>query len=545
MDDVQAAECRQEDVAGHFVELGAIETAALFARLFGNIVLPACNSNVGENMRLGKLLFSCCICLISYCYCMSAAVAPQTGKRPPNYLFIAVDDLNDWIGALGGHPQAKTPNIDRLAKRGVLFANAHIQAPLCNPSRASLLSGLRPSTTGLYTLLPGVRDVPALKHVVMLPKYLEQHGYATFSTGKIYHDGSLKTEERSVEMQGWGTTGPLVFPPKKFVNTPDPMNLMDWGAFPEHDEDQADWKIAEDAIGYLKKADPNKPFFLGVGFRSPHVPCYASQKWFDLYPEDSLIMPPVKADDRADVPEFAWYLHWKLPEPRLSWLQANHQWRPLVRSYLAAISFMDSQVGRVLNALDQTEFERNTIVILWSDNGWHLGEKGITGKTSLWERSTHVPLIFVGPGINEGGRSEQPVELLDLYPTMIELSGLPGRSGLEGHSLVKLLRNPQTTWRWPAITTHNQNNHAVRSEHWRYIRYADGSEELYDHRNDPNEWTNLAHEKRYANVMREHARWLPKTNLPPVAGSAVRLLVKQDGGWMWEGKPIRAEEKEP
>ncbi len=494
-------------------------------------------------MRLRKLLFPCCLWLVSYC--MPAAVSAQAGKRPPNYLFIAVDDLNDWIGALGGHPQAKTPNIDRLAKRGVLFANAHTQAPLCNPSRASLLSGLRPSTTGLYTLLPGVRDVPALKHVVMLPNYLEQHGYATFSTGKIYHDRSLKPEELSAEIQESGTTGPLVFPPQKFVNTPDPMNLMDWGVFPEHDEDQADWKIAEDAIRYLRKADPNKPFFLGVGFRSPHVPCFASQKWFDLYPPDSLIMPPVKADDRADVPEFAWYLHWKLPEPRLSWLQVNQQWRPLVRSYLAAISFMDSQVGRVLNALDEAEFARNTIAILWSDNGWHLGEKGITGKTSLWERSTRVPLIFAGPGINTGGRSEQPVELLDLYPTMIELAGLPARPGLEGHSLVKLLRNPQTTSRWPAITTHNQNNHAVRSEHWRYIRYANGSEELYDHRNDPNEWTNVAHEKRYANVVREHARWLPKTNLPPVAGSAVRLLVKQDGVWMWEGKPIRAEEKEP
>jgi arylsulfatase A-like enzyme len=475
---------------------------------------------------------------------MPAAVSAQAGKRPPNYLFIAIDDLNDWIGVLGGHPQASTPNMDRLAKRGVLFANAHTQAPLCNPSRASLLSGLRPSTTGLYTLLPGVREAPALKHKVMLPKYLEQHGYATFGVGKIYHDGSLKPEERSDEIQEWGTDGTPPFPPQKFVNTPDPMKVMDWGVFPEHDEDHGDWKIAEDAIGYLKKADPKKPFFLGVGFRSPHVPCFASQKWFDLYPPDGLIMPMVKADDRADVPEFSWYLHWKLPEPRLSWLQANQQWRPLVRSYLAAVSFMDSQVGRVLNALDETEFGRNTIVILWSDHGWHLGEKGITGKTSLWERSTRVPLIFAGPGIHAGGRSEQPVELLDLYPTMVELSGLPARSGLEGHSLVKLLSNPQVTWGWPAITTHNQNNHAVRSEHWRYIRYADGSEELYDHRSDPNEWTNVAHEKRYSNVVREHARWLPKKNLPPVPGSAVRLLVKQDGVWMWEGKPIRADEKE-
>jgi arylsulfatase A-like enzyme len=476
---------------------------------------------------------------------VTSAVCAPTSKRPPNYLFIAIDDLNDWIGVLGGHPQAKTPNIDRLAKRGVLFANAHTQAPLCHPSRASLLSGLRPSTTGLYTLQPGVRAVPALKHRVMLPKYLEQHGYATFSTGKLYHDRSLSPEELTAEIQELGTSGPLIFPPKKFVNTPDPMNLMDWGVFPEHDQDQADWKIADDAIRYLKKANPGKPFFLAVGFRSPHVPCYASKEWFDLYPRDNLVMPAVKPDDRADVPEFAWYLHWKLPEPRLSWLQANQQWRPLVRSYLAAVSFVDSQVGRVLDALDKADFAHNTIVVLWSDHGWHLGEKGITGKTSLWERSTRVPLIFAGPGINPGGRSEQPVELLDLYPTLVELSRLPAQRGLEGHSLVKLLRQPQAPWRWPAITTDNQNNHAIRSEHWRYIRYADGSQELYDHRTDPNEWTNLAQEKRYAGVIREHARWLPKTNLPPVAGSAIRLLDKQNGVWMWEGKPIRAEEKQP
>jgi choline-sulfatase len=320
--------------------------------------------------------------------------------------------------------------------------------------------------------------------------------------------------------------------------------MMDWGVFPEHDQDQADWKIADDAIRYLSKADPSKPFFLAAGFRSPHVPCFATQKWFDLYPEEDLILPEVKADDRADVPEFAWYLHWKLPEPRLSWLKANRQWRPLVRSYLAAVSFMDSQVGRLLDALDASQFADNTIVILWSDHGWHLGEKGITGKNSLWERSTRVPLIFAGPGITVGRRCERSVELLDLYPTMIELSGLPPRPELEGHSLVKLLRNPQAAWRWPAITTHNQNNHTIRSEHWRYIRYADGSEELYDHRSDPNEWTNLANDKRYAKVIQEHARWLPKKNTPPVPGSAVRFLVKQDGIWTWEGKPIRAEEKE-
>lgn len=496
---------------------------------------------------ISKLLIWPALALL-FCFSPAASAEAQTKARnqqKPNYLFIAVDDLNDWVGPLRGHPQVKTPNIDRLAARGMVFTNAHTQAPLCNPSRASLLSGLRPSTTGLYTLQPGVRSVPRLKGHVMLPQYLAAHGYATFAAGKIYHDGSIKPEERAREFGGWGERGPMPYPERKFVNTPDTIKAMDWGVFPANDEEQADWKIADSAIAYLKTAKADQPFFLAAGFRLPHVPCFASQKWFDLYPEDQLVMPPVKKDDRADTPEFAWYLHWKLPEPRLSWLKANNQWRPLVRAYLASISFMDSQVGRVLDALEASGLAENTIIIFWSDHGWHLGEKGVTGKNTLWERSTRVPLMFAGPDVKAGTRCERPVELLDLYPTLVELSGLPAKRELEGHSLTALLRNPQAPRAWPAITTHNQNNHSVRSERWRYIRYADGSEELYDHRRDPNEWTNLARDQRYARMIREHARWLPKVNLPPVASSAARLLAQENGVWMWEGKPIRKEEKEP
>ncbi len=471
-----------------------------------------------------------------------AAKNPPTGK--PNYLFIAVDDLNDWIAPLQGHPQVKTPNIDRLTKRGVTFTNAHVQAPLCNPSRTSMLSGLLPSSTGLYTLLPGVRAVPRLKDYVMLPQYLAQNGYATFSSGKIYHDGSIKPNEREKEFQEWGESGAMPYPAQKIVDTPDKMKAVDWGIFPEDDSLQADWKIADSAIKYLNSTKADKPFFLGVGFRLPHVPCFASQKWFDLYPNETLVMPPFKANDRDDVPEFAWNLHWKLPEPRLSWLQKNNEWKPLVRAYLATISLMDSQVGRVLDALDTSGKRDNTIIVFFSDNGWHLGEKGVTGKNTLWERATRVPLIFAGPGIKAGVKSNRPVQLLDLYPTLIELSGMPINKGLEGHSLSPLLKNPNAKWQWPALTTHNQNNHAIRSERWRYIRYADGSEELYDHQSDPNEWKNLASDRRFAKIIQEHQKWLPKENLNPVAGSAARLLVNENGVWMWEGKLIRREELE-
>lgn len=464
-------------------------------------------------------------------------------RQSPNVLFIAIDDLNDWVGCLGGHPQARTPNIDALAARGVLFADAHCQAPLCNPSRASLMTGLRPSTTGIYALRPGIRDVESLKAHVTLPEYFGSQEYFTFTCGKVYHDGSIAPKDRAREFQVWGPAPGMPLPPQKFVHTPVDIRAMDWGIFPERDEDQADWKIADAAIGQLRALPAGKPFFVACGFRLPHVPCFASKKWFDLFPENEVVLPTVKLDDRDDVPFFAWYLHWKLPEPRLSWLKKENQWRPLVRAYLASTAFMDSQVGRVLEALRASGRADNTIIVLWSDNGWHLGEKLITGKNSLWERSTHVPLVFAGPGIATG-RCVRPAELLDIYPTLVELCGLPPRTGLEGHSLAAQLKDPAAPREAPAITTANQDNHSIVTERWRYTRYADGSQELYDRRSDPNEWTNLAAKPGHEAVMAEMSRWLPKVNVPAVPGSADRLLVQKDGAWYWEGKKIIAAELE-
>ncbi len=481
----------------------------------------------------------------------SSPVAPSGAKgeggrvERPNVLFIAVDDLNDWVGCLGGHPQARTPNIDRLAARGTLFTNAHTQAPLCNPSRSSLLTGLRPSTTGIYGLAPGVRDVAATRDRVTLPQHFRRNGYFTAMFGKIFHDLSIPRERQAEEVDVWGPAPGMIQPPAPFVRTPGGLAIMDWGVFPEDDRKQADWRIADAAIAQVKSLPAGKPFFVAVGFRLPHVPCYASQKWFDLFPpEPEIVLPPVKEGDRDDTPEFSWYLHWKLPEPRLSWLKSSGQWRPLVRAYLASTAFMDSQVGRVLDALEASGAAANTVVVLWSDHGWHLGEKGITGKNSLWERSTRVPLIVAGPGAAAGTRCARPAELLDLYPTLIDLCGLPPREGLEGHSLVPQLRDAAAPRPWPAITTHNAGNHAVRSERWRYIRYADGSEELYDTQADPNEWTNLAKNPQNAGVIREHTAWLPKTDAPPAPGSAHRILENRDGVWLWEGKTVRPEEKE-
>lgn len=473
-----------------------------------------------------------------------AFLAPSVAVEKPNVLFIAIDDQNDWIGAFGGHSLVKTPNIDRLAKRGTAFLNAHCQSPLCNPSRTSLMLGLRPSTTGIYGLTPWFRNVEALKDRVTLPQHFKANGYKTFTSGKIYHGNAGGPEKRANEFDVWGPAGGIGVKPEKKLIPETPMGnhaLMDWGVFPHKDEDKGDYHVATWTIEQLKNAPKDQPFFIAAGFFLPHVPCYATQKWFDLYPDDDSVLPPFKESDRADTPRFSWYLHWNLPEPRLKWVKENNQWRNLVRSYLACTSFVDAQVGRVLDALDESGLAENTIIVLWSDHGWHLGEKGITGKNTLWERSTRVPLIFAGPGVGKMNRSTQPVELLDIYPTLIDLCNLQPRADLEGISLMPQLKNPAAKRGRPAITSHNQGNHSVRSERWRYIRYADGSEELYDLEKDPNEWNNVAGNSKNAAVIAEHRRWLPKIDVPPAPGSAHRVLTynKAADEAVWEGKTIR------
>jgi choline-sulfatase len=489
--------------------------------------------------------FVCCVLFVAAFCDRTAIAAKKNDGKKFNVLFIAIDDQNDWIGCLDGHPQVRTPHIDRLAARGTVFTNAHCQAPLCNSSRTSLLTGLRPSTTGIYGLAPWFRNVEQFKDVVSLPQALANHGYRTYSTGKIYHGGyGRRKNDREFHVLGPGASVGAR-PKNKLVDTPSKHPLVDWGVFPHSDEDKGDWKVASWAVEQLD-AKPKEPFFLSVGFFLPHVPCYATQKWFDLYPEKTLILPPIRRDDRDDTPRFSWYLHWKLPEPRLKFLDEANQLKNIVRSYLACISFVDSQVGRVLAALERNGLKDDTIVVLWSDHGWHLGEKLITGKNTLWEDSTRVPLIFAGPGgIAVGANCRQPVELLDIYPTLVDLCGMSKNKALEGHSLVMQLKNADAKRTHPAITTHNHDNHGVRSENWRYIRYADGSEELYDMRKDPNEWTNLIGDEKYVGVIAEHRKWLPKTSAKPAPGSRSRILLYENGKANWQGEEIGADDPIP
>ncbi|MFP6766287.1 MAG: sulfatase, partial [Planctomycetaceae bacterium] len=413
--------------------------------------------------------------------CLFCSVpAYGTEATRPNVLLIAIDDLNDWIGCLGGHPDARSPHIDRLARRGTLFTNAHCQAPICNPSRTSILYGLRPSTSGVYMNSPRPWTVPALKKYVTLPRYFGAHGYRTFTTGKIYHGSGLPPEDFDVVGPRPGQRLKL---DKRLIpaTAKGASGLWDFGGQSYDEKLFQDYADATWAIDVLRKhggPEQQQPFFLAIGFYRPHVPFYSPERVLREIPLDAIDLPPVRDDDRADLPEIAHRLMRAPVAPDHQWFVDSGNWRLAVQSYLACVRWTDEQVGRLLNALDHSPHAENTVVVLYSDHGFFLGEKQRWAKQSLWERATRVPLIITAPGMNQNQTCSRPTELLSVYPTLIDLCGLPVRDELEGVSLRDLLEDPQARWDRHAVTTHGQGNHAVRSETHRYIRYRDGSEEL-------------------------------------------------------------------
>jgi arylsulfatase A-like enzyme len=439
------------------------------------------------------------------------AFSMERAKHKPNVLFIAIDDLNDWVGCLGGHPDVKTPNLDRLAERGVLFTNAFCSAPACNPSRASLLTGILPSTSGVYHNPQPWR--PVLPDAVTIPQHFMAHGYRAVGGGKIFHG-------RYPDPPSWYE----YFPSKKKTKPADPVPPnrplngipntahFDWGPVDVVDGEMGDWKVADWAIKELDK-EHDRSFFLAVGIFRPHLPWYVPPKYFDMYPPDKISLPNVNEDDLDDVPPIGRKI--AKPDGDHKRVIEHNQWRKAVSAYLASISFADACVGRVIDALDRSPYAKNTVIVLWSDHGWHLGEKLHWRKFALWEEATHNVLMMVVPGITEpGGRCSRTVSMIDIYPTLIDVCGLSSRKELAGKSLLPLLENPKAAWNRPALTTHGRNNHSIRSERWRYIRYRDGTEELYDHEEDELEWVNLANKPEYADVRKELARWLPAINAP-------------------------------
>jgi arylsulfatase A-like enzyme len=437
--------------------------------------------------------------------CVLLLLGAAAPAEKPNVLFIPVDDLNDWIGPLKGHPQARTPHIDRLAARGVVFSRAYCAAPACNPSRTALMTGVRPWTSGVYHNDQPWR--PVMKDAVTIPQVLRSQGYSVMAGGKILHGGfddAASWDERAK------LTGKNSHPPKAPANGIPNAGHFDWAPVDAADEDMSDYRMVSWASEVLQRKH-EKPFFLATGFVKPHLPWYVPKKYFDLFPLDQIVLPEVKEGDLDDVPAAGRRM--ARPEGDHASVLKADGWRTAVQGYLASIAFMDAQVGRLLDALDRSDYAKNTVIVFWGDHGWHLGEKSHWRKFALWERATRAPLIVAGPGIAPGvcGRT---VDFMDLYPTIAALCGAPPREGIAGNSLMPLLKNPSEAWDRPAITTHGRGNHAVRTERWRYIRYADGSEELYDHAADPNEWTNVAAAPGNEKVKAELARWLPEKDAP-------------------------------
>lgn len=471
-------------------------------------------------------------------------------NTPPNVLFIAIDDMNDWTSYLQGHPQARTPNLDRLAKESVRFTQAYCNAPSCNPSRASVMLGKHPNSTGFYSNKIGHTSIDLRKYYpdkLTIPQFFKQHGYSTFRTGKIYHywgdwaDMQVKQKDLSFEVHSWG--GGKSIEPSTYLCGIDfgwpftkggKRSYMDWGAIDAASSKFGEYGRASTVIKEIKR-EHTKPFFAALGFYLPHLPWYYPQEILDepelahIRDVGDVILPEVLADppgrDLSDLSNVAVKIASGGLRPRSldgsrtykNWHEAitcEDKWKEAVQAYLASIFFVDQQLGRVLDALEESPNLENTIIVLWSDHGWMLGEKGAWRKYRPWEDSVKTNFIIKAPGI-PALAIDQPVELLSIWPTLTDLAGLPMKDDLDARSLVPLMKNPDMQWDFPVITAHldesgNGGWQSMRTAKYRYIKYLKtGAEELYDHSNDPNEWTNLIDRSAYRTVREELSELVP------------------------------------
>jgi arylsulfatase A-like enzyme len=458
------------------------------------------------------------LAVVLFCVVGTTSEAKDSGQPDgkPNVLFIAIDDLNDWTGPLKGNPQARTPHMDKLASKGMVFTNAHCAAPACGPSRSAIMSGIRPSTSGNYINKSSLVHNPILNKSVLMPEFFQQNGYYVAGGGKLFHGYHFNYE---VKGRGFDEYFPSKtqdlpsFAGLKFASKL-PLSgitrVLDWGpTLPEVTlDDHPDGKTGNWASKKLREGELPEPFFLGAGIFMPHLPNYAPQKYFDRFPLDEIELPEgYQEDDLKDVPA----AHGKMAHnPWLPRVRAAGQWKRAIQAYLACTNMVDDIVGQIV------EYADNTIIVLWSDHGFHLGEKQRWGKYSLWERATRVNLMWVAPGVTKPGTvTSKPANLLDIYPTLASLTGLePPEGQLEGNDLSVLMKNPDAAWGETTVTTFGYKNYGVRSERYRYIIYEDGTEELYDHAADKWEWRNLADDPEYADIKYKMREGLPTHHEP-------------------------------
>ena len=452
-------------------------------------------------------MYRCALLLASVFSVVLLSDLPSCRADQPNVVMISIDDLNDWAGFLGGHPDVSTPNMDSLASRARSFTNAHCAVPVCSPSRISVMSGTTPTTHGSYELGPRYEELPALHDVPTIQRYFKDHGYYTLAGGKVLHHGFTGRLSEAIDQSLGRKKSPR---PRKAMNRPSSWSgAWDWGQYPDEDTQMADCKLAQNAANFLNSEFKN-PFFLSVGFFRPHVPLFVPPCWFEKYDIESIHLPNIPSWDLDDVPKnFLNMNSYALAPTHAEVLKCGKQ-RELTQAYLASISFVDACVGLVVDALQASQHAKNTYVVLWSDHGFHLGEKNHWAKRTLWEESTRVPLLISGPEISPDVPCKQSVSLIDIYPTLVDLCGLPRNTNLEGLSLVPQLEDPRTVSEKPAITSSYFGNHAIRSRDWRLILYENGEEELYDHRNDPEEFQNLADNPQYETIKNSLRRWLPE-----------------------------------
>ncbi len=429
--------------------------------------------------------------------------ASAEDKRP-NILFISLDDLNDWIGCLGGHPQTLTPNLDRLAESGVLFTNAHCAGSACNPSRTALMTGLSPHHSGLYDNRQKMREI--LPDAEIIPQHFRNHGYEAIGSGKILHyfidAGSW--DDYFPEQETENPFPRTLYPESRPVNLPrgGPWQYVetDWAALDATDEEYGgDWLVSNWVSDQLGQ-EHAKPFFLACGFYRPHEPWFVPKEYFEPFPLETIQLPlGYKEDDLDDLPPAG---KKRGPNRYFAHIQEHGKWKEGIQAYLASIHFADAMLGRVLDALDNGPNKDNTIVVLWSDHGWHLGEKQHWQKFSGWRAVTRIPFMMrvpagVAPGLMSGTEPgtvcDQPVNLLSIFPTLTELAGVPRKESNDGPSIVKLLSDPKAKWDHVSIThLSDPGSYGLSAQDWRYIHYAGGDEELYHVAQDPHEWTNLA-----------------------------------------------------
>lgn len=446
------------------------------------------------------------------------AEKPKPQARP-NVLFIAVDDMNHWVGYLGRNRQTITPNLDKLAGRGVWFSRAYCAAPVCNPSRAALMSGLRPYTTGVYENQNDWRTV--IPEELPLTTAFRKAGYYVCGAGKIYHESFRRPSEWDDYLRNEG-------------GSPQPpgdrgVGGIRFGAVDCRDEDMQDYRIVDYGIRELQKKH-DKPLFLAIGLHKPHMPWFVPRKYFDMHPLGSIELPPYKEDDLDDLPSAG--VRMAHPETDHIPMVESGRWKEAIQAYLATITFSDAMVGRLLDALDKSEYRDNTIICFWSDHGWHLGEKHHWRKFTLWEEAARAPHIWVVPGVTKANQEcSRTVDYMSIYPTLMDLCGIAIPKRVQGESIRRLLEDPKAAWDKPAITTYRYMNHTVRTEGWRYIRYADGGEELYDETKDPYEWTNLAKEPGMSEKKKELGEWMPKFNHADIGG--------RQGAGAEEGEPTK------